>query len=396
MAGPTKNIVHVTSWLSRQGGGIPPVIRALARTMGQAGFEASVLGLNDEWVASDCIADGFQIAAAEIVGPKFIGYSPGLKKQIRARLVPPGIIHSHGLWMYPGFAARDSAAGLACPLVVSPHGMLEPWALKNARWKKRLAGRLFENNNLRRADCLHALCSAEAENFRLYGLTGPIAIIPNGVDADEFQQPVNPDALAEKFPGIEGRPCVLFLSRLHPKKGLENLLQAWRRLVPDFKDWCLLIAGSGQPDYERELKRFVKDNDLEPSVLFLGPLYGEAKRQALCSAKVFALPSFSEGFSMAILEAAAARVPVLLTPECNFPELSRAGAAVEVAPQVADIERGLRQLLGLDETHRVEMGRLGLELVKRAYTWPVITKQMCQVYEWLLGNAAKPAWVGTE
>lgn len=393
MTGPEKNVVHVTSWLSRQGGGIPPVVWALAHTMGQCGFNASVLGLNDPWVATDCIADGFQFATADVVGPKSFGYAPALGRQIESRLANGGVVHSHGLWMYPGFAARRQAAGRTCPLVVSPHGMLEPWALNNARWKKQLVARLFENGNLRQADCLHALCVAEAENFRRYGLKNPIAVIPNGVNIDEIQIPPDNEARAGGFPGINGRRCVLFLSRLHPKKGLGNMLQAWSRLAPNFGDWCLLIAGGGQPAYEQELKKTAVDLGLEQSVLFLGPLYGPAKRQALSVASVFALPSFSEGFSMAILEAAAAGIPVLLTPECNFPELAAAGAGVEVAPEAASVEKGLRQLLALDEPDRRKMGRLGLELVRKSYTWPVIGEQMCQVYEWLLGRAPKPACV---
>lgn len=392
MAGSQKNIVHITSWLSRQGGGIPPVIWALAHAMNDSGFNASVFGLNDQWLASDFVANGFHLAAAGVVGPKSLGYAPALRKLLRPELLREGVIHSHGLWMYPGLAARRSAVKFACPLVVSPHGMLEPWALNNSRWKKQLAGRLFENSNLRQADCLHALCAAEARNFRRYGLDNPIAIIPNGVNVDEFQ-PLEPDTAAEKFPGLRGRRCILFLSRLHPKKGLANLLQAWRSLAPDFKDWCLVIAGGGQTVYEQELKTMVKDGGLESSVLFLGPLYGDAKRHVLGAAGIFTLPSFSEGFSMAVLEAAAARLPVLLTPECNFPELARAGAAIEVAPEASAVATGLRQLLELNETQRKEMGRRGSELVKQSYTWPVIAKQMCQMYEWLHGGASKPAFV---
>jgi poly(glycerol-phosphate) alpha-glucosyltransferase len=394
MSNPAKNVVHVTSWLSRQGGGIPPVIWALAHAMGRCGFNASVLGLNDQWVAEDFVPDGFQLAAADVLGPKFFGYSPALKRHMEARLVNGGIVHSHGLWMYPGFAARRQAVGHTCPLVVSPHGMLEPWALNNARWKKQLVARLFENSNLRGAHCLHALCMAEAENFRRYGLKNPIAVIPNGVNADEFQ--LRPEAgTPAEFAGVNGRRCVLFLSRLHPKKGLDNLLRAWARLVDDFGDWCLLIAGGGQPSYEQELKKAVVDRGLGQSVLFLGPLYGAAKHQALGLASLFVLPSFSEGFSMAILEAAATGVPIVLTPECNFPELAGAGAGIEVAPEVSAIENGMRQLLELDDPGRRKMGRLGLELVRKAYTWPVIGEQMCQVYEWLLGTAPKPACVRT-
>jgi glycosyltransferase involved in cell wall biosynthesis len=383
------NIVHVTSWLSRSGGGIPPVIWALARETNQRGLVTSVVGLNDEWVKDDCKNGSVEFAAGEVVGPKTFGFSPGLKRQLEARVQSPGVIHSHGLWMYPGLAARKCAGKKDSRLVISPHGMLEPWALYHSGWKKKLAERLFESKNLQQADCLHALCRAEAENFRRYGLKNPVAIIPNGVDLAELEQQPG-DAFLEKFPATKGRRRILFLSRLHPKKGLENLLQAWRKMASDFKDWQLLIAGNGEPAYENDLK--VLSGDLIPnkSVLFLGPTYGQDKKQTLAAADVFVLPSFSEGFSMAILEAAAAGLPVLLTPECNFPELARANAAIEMSPSVAGVEIGLREMLQLTEEQRKAMGRRGQELVRKSYTWPAVAEQMCQVYRWLAGNGPKP------
>lgn len=313
----------------------------------------------------------------------------GLTAQLRAHIRPGGIIHSHGLWMHPGTAARRCAVKGRYPLVISPHGMLEPWALEHSRLKKKFAAWLFEDRNLRAANCLHALGEAEAGHFRRYGLKNPIAIIPNGVDMPEI---VNLPALemVDRYPEMTGRRRVLFLSRLHAKKGLANLLQAWQAVARDFKDWCLLIAGAGQPAYEMELKARVKEYALEKSVLFLGPLQGRHKRQALAAADAFVLPSFSEGFSVAILEAAAAGLPVLLTPECNFPELAKAGAALEISPQAAAVEQGLRQILNLSDAERKAMGQRGLELVKQNYTWPVIAARMCAVYEWLAGNGERP------
>ena len=383
-------IVHVTSWLSRSGGGIPPVIWALARETRRRGIDASVVGLNDEWVKEDCKRDDF--AAAQVVGPKALGFSPELNRELQARAQSPGIIHSHGLWMYPGMAARNCARKKKCGLLISPHGMLEPWALNHSRWKKKLVENLFERQNLRAAGCLHALCRAEAENFRRYGLKNPIAIIPNGVDLDQFDQPPT-DAIIEKFPEIKNRRRILFLSRLHPKKGLENLLRAWGKMAPDFKDWQLLIAGSGEPAYENELKALSKDLLTDKSVFFTGPLYGEAKKQILSASDVFILPSFSEGFSMAILEAAAIGLPVLLTPECNFPELVKSNAAIEISQDVSSIETGLRQILALPENQRKAIGQRGQELIKEAYTWPSITSQMCQIYNWLAGTGAMPETV---
>ncbi|HEY1662554.1 MAG TPA: glycosyltransferase [Verrucomicrobiae bacterium] len=386
------NIVHVTSWLSRNGGGIPPVIWALTRETNRRGGSASILGLNDQWTSADCKAENFQFAAGECVGPKALGYSPDLSRRLEALTPSPGIIHSHGLWMYPGLAARKFATQHDRPRIVSPHGMLEPWALNHSRWKKRLAAHLFENKNLRKADCLHALCPAEANNFRQYGLKNPIAVIPNGVDLDSFEQPAD-SVIEEKFPDLRGRRRVLFLSRLHSKKGLANLLQAWQKIVSDFQDWQLLIVGSGDPAYEQQLKSSVLNLIMEKRVVFLGPLYGDDKARILAAADAFVLPSFSEGFSMAVLEAAASGLPILLTHECNFPELARSNGAIEISPDFPAVEAGLRQILGLPEEQRKSMGQCGRELVKKSYTWAAVTEQMCRVYTWLANNGPEPETV---
>jgi poly(glycerol-phosphate) alpha-glucosyltransferase len=387
------SVVHVTSWLSRHGGGIPPVVWALAQEMNQTGTSASVVGLKDEWLEIDCAGNHLPLTAGKVIGPKTFGFSPRLGEHIHTYLKPGGIIHSHGLWMYPGIAARRCAEISGSPVVISIHGMLEPWALNNSRWKKKLAGHLFENRNLHTADCLHALCPEEVENFRAYGLENPVAIIPNGIKLGTFFPVPNHEAITERFPKIRGRRRALFLSRLHPKKNLENLLRAWQSLESDFSDWCLLIAGSGQSAYEEQLRSFVRNSDLDKSIVFLGSVYGNDKSEALAAADVFVLPSFSEGFSMAILEAAAAGLPVLLTQQCNFSELVKAGAAHRISTDPEGIESGLRQLFKLSNVQREEMGRRGMELVQRSYNWPVIAGKMVEVYQWLSGKGTIPKHV---
>ncbi len=245
MTSAISSVVHVTSWLSRQGsGGIPPVVWALAGAMRHQGASTSVVGLHDEWVSADCANHSLPLKTGNVVGPASFGYSPGLAEQLRGCAKSSGIIHSHGLWMYPGFAARKSAIETKGSLVISPHGMLEPWALNRARLKKRLVSWLFENKNLRMANCLHALCAAEADHFRQIGLTNPIAVIPNGVELDGLQPKADREALVERFPELKDRRRVLFLSRLHPKKGLDNLLRAWKNLGTGFAEWSLMIAGN--------------------------------------------------------------------------------------------------------------------------------------------------------
>lgn len=390
VAGSVSNVVHVTSWLSRQGGGIPPVVWNLARQTTRSGIDCFVAGLKDRWIKEDCSAQRVPFVTGAIKGPVAFGYSPDLFAQVRSLVKPGGIVHRHGLWMHSGVVARKCARSAGCPLVVSPHGMLEPWALNNSRWKKHLAAALFENRNLRAADCLHALCTAEAESMRRYGLRNPIAIIPNGIELSELYPLPDADVITERFPELKDRRRILFLSRLHPKKGLETLFKAWRRVAPDFSDWCVLIGGAGKPIYEQELRLVVKDFGLEKSVHFLGPIYGREKKQALAAADVFVLPSFSEGFSVAVLEAAAVSLPVVLTRECNFPELEKAGGAIEISTDWQGIEAGLRQILELSDEQRIAMGCRGAELVQKSYTWPAMARKMLNVYQWLAGSGPRP------
>ncbi len=383
-------VIHITSWLSRRGGGIPPVICSIAAQGKSQGFECLVAGLKDEFTRKDCEPQDLDFLVGSILGPRMLGFSPELRSLMTQRLRPGGIVHSHGLWMYPGIIARKVAGKFGCPLVISPHGMLEPWALQNAGRKKRLAAWFFENRNLRSSACLHALCGTEAANFRRYGLQNPIAVIPNGINLVDFSHLPSYEALEAEHPLLQGKKRMLFLSRIHPKKGLPHLLRAWQRLAPEFNDWKLLIAGNDQLGHEQEMRSLAIELGLESVVIFLGPLYGEAKKEAMAGSDAFVLPSFSEGFSMAILEAAAAGLPVLMTPQCNFPELAAAGGAIEVQPEAASCEKGLRQILSLSDARRKSMGMCGRELIQKAYTWPAIAAEMAAVYAWLLGQGPKP------
>jgi glycosyltransferase involved in cell wall biosynthesis len=389
-------VVHITSWLSRQGGGIPPVVWSLARECRRMGIDCWVAGLSDENVKSDCPGYNVPFVTGVIIGPRAWGFSPGLGNQVRKRIKPGGIIHSHGLWMHPGVVARSCARKAGCPLVISPHGMLEPWALNRSRWKKRLAAWLFEDANLQTANCLHALCTQEAENLRRIGLRNPIAVIPNGVDIDALPTPTKAEYWLERYPSIKGRKRLLFLSRIHPKKGLVNLLHAWKEVAPAFQDWCLIIAGPDEAGHERQLKSLSASLEISGRVSFPGPVYGEDKKALLSAADAFILPSFSEGISMAVLEAAASALPVMLTRQCNFPELAGAGAAIEVSSDAVEIKAGLRQLLSLSDVQRKAMGQRGRRLMGEAYTWDNVARQMLRLYQWLAGTGSRPDFVSVD
>jgi glycosyltransferase involved in cell wall biosynthesis len=389
-------VAHVTAWLSPRGGGIPPVINGLVSASIQAGIGCVVAGLRDNVREPDNFAARVETITGAVVGPAAFGFSPELQRRFADRASRCSLIHSHGLWTHPGIIARRTAARARLPLVVSPHGMLEPWALRNSAWKKRVAAAFFEKRNLRRAACLHALCNAEVSSFRGYGLKNPVAVIPNGVELPAETELFQHALLAQTIPGTKGRRIALFLSRIHEKKGLPHLLRAWRTGRDSFAagtEWALVIAGPDERGHEREVRKLASELGISSSVVFAGPLYGAAKHAALAGADLFVLPSFSEGFSMAILEAAAYSLPVMLTSGCNFPELARTSAGLEVSADEKGCEAGLRQLLLLSDVERREMGARGRRLVAECYSWPVMAKEMLRVYSWLRGESERPECV---
>ena len=208
-------------------------------------------------------------------GPRAFGYLAGLLPSLRDSEID--VLHTQGIWMYPSLAEMEWSAGRR-QYVVSPQGMLDPWALRNSAWKKKIAGLLYENRHLRGAACLHALNESEARSMRAYGLRNPICVIPNGVDLpQEATHPVGDEKV-----------CV-FLGRLHPKKGLPAFLRAWARAST--KGWRLDIAGWDQLGHEGELRDLSRSLRLDGSVRFLGPMYGAEKAEVLRSASAFVLPS---------------------------------------------------------------------------------------------------------
>lgn len=334
---------------------------------------------------SDCIAaPGWRMGR--------LAWSPGLKRVLHTAVPKIDVVHNHNLWMLPNHYASTAAHRWKKPVVFTAMGFLEPWALARSRWKKRLVGWWFQDRDLRQAACIHVNSVQEIKSVREYGLRNPVAVIPNGVHLETFSNLSGADLFRARHPQLADKKICLFLSRLHEKKGLRHLVEAWARLAKDYAGWHLAIAG---PDdgFETETRRMIEGLGIEGVASLVGPQFGPQKLQALAAADAFVLPSFSEGFAMAILEAMAASLPVLLTPGCNFPEVVRAGAGIEVQPTVGDTERGLRELLSASEAERAAMGRAGRELVAAKYTWKRVASDMLALYRWLAAGEPQPVFV---
>lgn len=384
----------IISSISRNAGGLFESVRHLSLSLHQAGVDVEIFSCADKYSGED-IRQWLPLAPQvfPIVGPQAFGYASGLCLSLTHAKYD--VAHCQGIWMYPSVANLIASRRSRIPYLVSPHGMLDPWAVRNSRWKKLLAGYVFENAHLRGASCIRALCASELESVRAYGLKNPVCVIPNGIHL-----PTQSSYCEAPWVGsvAEGKKILLYLGRIHPKKGLVNLLKAWKNCQADggnkdLSGWALVIAGWDQGGHEAELKALADELGIGREVVFVGPQFDEAKQACYHHADAFVLPSFSEGLPMVVLEAWAHRLPVIMTPQCNLPEGFEAGAAINVDTTAEDIARGLLDLAGMTATERQAMGERGLQLVQERFTWERIAEDMKQVYEWILGGGNPPACV---
>jgi glycosyltransferase involved in cell wall biosynthesis len=302
------------------------------------------------------------------------------------------VVHMHGLWQGHTRRGARTARIARVPYLITAHGMAEPWALRHKYWKKRVYISLVEGKNLRRASCLHALSRPEIGHLRALAPRTPIGFIPNGVDLRPFENLPACSVLESEFPELAGKFVLLFFGRLHLKKGLDLLAQALASIKDDFPDLHVLLAGNDDGALSPFLEQ-VSAEGLRSRVTWVGHVSGERARQVWGAADAFILPSYSEGFSMAILEALASRIPAVITTACHFPELAGVSGAIVVEPTAEDVTQGLRDLLERSPAERAELARNGRALVERSYTWDQQARRLAAVYRWLAGGGSPPAEV---
>ncbi len=296
------------------------------------------------------------------------------------------VIHAHGLWLmsniYPAWAARRSAT----PLIVSPRGMLGAAALQFSRWRKRAFWLALQGSALRTAACLHATSEAELADIRAAGLCQPVAVIPNGID-------VPPHAGIKPAP--QGMRTVLFLGRIHPKKGIDTLLAAWAAIEARHPDWRLDIVGPLDGDYAPTLERIIADRKLARARLS-GPLYGADKFRAYAEADLFVLPTLNENFAMTVAEALAQGTPVISTKGAPWQGLEAHGCGWWIDHGVEPLASTLDRAMSTDRARLADMGEAGREWMQRDFSWGAIAQTMMSVYRWLAGREARPSCVIAE
>ena len=384
-------VAILSTCLSRRAGGIFATLTSLVRNLHDPDIEICVFGINEQDY-EPAQFENAHVELYEVLNFPFLrnyGYSPTLMHKLES--FAPDIIHVQGIWMYHSYIAyKYKRIYKNTKIVIQPHGMLDAWALNLSKWKKKILLRLYEEDNIFSADCIHALCEAEKLSIRSFGAKNPISLITNGIELPSID-----DASSKIVAG--NKRVALFLGRLHPKKGLYEFLQAFSkacRYQPHISEtWCVHIAGWDQACYKEKLKGLVTELGLEDNVAFLGPLYGEHKRAALFNSDLFILPSFSEGVPMAVLEAWAYALPVLMTSKCNLSIGFTRGAANYLSLELDEMAEQIIDTLSMSKGDLIKMGKNGRALVEQLFSWHNVAADTAAMYKWLLNEKHKPDFV---
>ena len=360
--------LHIIGGISRDSGGPSRSVQGLVAGLNAAGVETWLMTLNygdEPWV------DGVT---------RFV--NGGDFGEVVQR-VEPDIVHLHGIWSMALHRCAVACRRLGIKYVIAPRGMLEPWSLQQKWLKKRIARFLYQDRDLKCAAALHATAESEAEQFRKLGFKNPIIVSPNGVNVPKNFEPRNTQ---------NTRKRVLFVSRMHPKKGVMELVEAWGQVVSggveEWKRWevelVYTVNGEFEKEYEAKVRARVKELRLEDRFIFTGALNDDEKWKAYARADVFVLPTFSENFGIVIAEALWAGVPVITTQGAPWHELeiNHCGWWIDIGTEA--LVGALKKAISLDDVTRRDMGMRGRQHVKEEYTWDAVVTNMINGYEGIL------------
>jgi glycosyltransferase involved in cell wall biosynthesis len=384
-------VVHVTEGISLGLGGTARYVAELCEGLSDRGLRVEIWSPHRPGEPAFRTDHRVKVRELLTVGPASFCWSPGFTRALEGGAPGPTLIHQHGLWLDPYRRAARYARRRRIPLVVSLHGMLEPWARQRSRWKKKVAWKIFQRRDLDSAACLHVATEAEAENVRALGLKAPIAVIPNGIrlpyldDRERHNEQLNPPLPPFGKEGL-GKRMVLFLGRIHPVKGLDLLLEVWARVAPDFPDWHLVVAGPDEDGYERTLTALADRFRISPRVSFVGPVEGERKAALLKQCDFLVLPSHMESFGLVVIEALSYARPAMASKGCPWKELVSRECGWWVERTAESWEQALRGAMGQDPETLKEMGLRGRRLVEEEYSQERMIESMMKLYESKMRN----------
>lgn len=374
------NILHTIAGLWEGTGGPSASVGSLCSGLADKGHRVTLLtGVGN--------LDGVLRAAHQALRPRLVRLGPyrlaRWSPAFRAACFEEGrqadIIHDHGVWLHTNWSSVRAGVRLGRPVVRSPRGMLSPWALGRSRVTKGLLWSLVERRLFEKASLIHVTSETEERDVTTLGLSAPSVVIPNGVDLVEtYAWGRVARARTQGTPEAAGQRIVLFLSRIHPIKGLKLLCRVWAEL-PAHTPALLLIAGPGQDAELARLRAWVGSQP-GPPARYIGPVSGDKKLELLTSAWVLVLPSHSENYGMVVAEALACGTPVVTTTEMPWGDVAREECGWVVAPRCDELARVLREALGMSEDAQGTMGVRARALVERSHSLEQTVARMETAY----------------
>lgn len=355
-------------------------VRALAAKQAYAGYTVEMHGLGS--AGAPAIGDMHEYS--EPWWGRAVGASPAMSVGLKRSVKAGDIVHSHGWWRMPAVYAYRAASAGGAPLVISGHGVFEPWALAQRSLRKSAAMSLVGRRVLESAMCLHATSEAEVESYRALGLRQPIALVPLGVDIPEEYSHIRK---------AHERRRVLFLGRLDPKKRVDELLRAWSAVEPLYPGWELVIAGPGNERYRSHLVELADRLQLRRADFF-GPAWGTDKASLFRSADLFVLPTFSENYGLTVAEALSYGVPAIVSQGAPWKGLEDHGCGWWIGSgDAATLASVLKETMAMQPQELSLMGKKGRDWVVSDHSWAAAGDRMDRVYEWVLGQGPTPDFV---
>ena len=371
----------IAASLSRLNGGVSEAVRLLARALADNGQTTiQLFAADDAHLAEDRAQfGGLPIHVAKAYGSPRYGFAPGLLRRLLAADID--ILHVHGIWTFHAAAAWAWHRITGKPVIIAPHGMLDRWILARSRLLKWLVWHLYLRDLFRRAAGVHALTVKEVADVQ--------AVLP-GVACTIIAHyvPLREEA-AQNRPAwwnvdCEGRRVLLFFGRLHEKKGVMELCDAWEALGrrhADLADRCRLVFCGWVDGMEGFEMRVAMLGEEFGNITYAGPQYGEDKWRSLCAASFMILPSHSEGLPLSVVEAWSAGTPTIMTEACNLPDGFAAGAALRVEPNVDSILTGLLQAAQMPDGEWTQMRLAARALVAEHYSATAVANKAMALYE---------------
>jgi glycosyltransferase involved in cell wall biosynthesis len=307
-----------------------------------------------------------------------MGISPRMRRWIDLEARSADLIHFHSVWLMPAVYASRAASRHSIPFVVSPHGTLAQWAFASGSRFKPLLWKFLQRPALDSVACFHATAESEYQDIRRHGFRQPVAVIPHGIDLPSLGRALNPNV-----------KTLLFLSRIHPKKGIANLLHAWATVQGLFPNWQLKIAGPSEGGHLNEMQTLASQLRLG-RIEFIGEQIGANKWATFARADLFVLPTHSENFGICVTEALATGVPTIVSKGAPWGQIlaKRAGWWPDVG--IDPLVECLKDAMSRAPEDLQAMGKRGRIWMEEDFSWPAVGKEMADVYQWISNGGPRP------